>query len=214
MWKVVVSTVLEVGKVDGPSLRLLFIALGDVVVIMAGKSESEKDYLAANEGGVADDGGEWKRGKVGRWITDEEFGVISSYCLPDGFSMIKEESWADGNKSYKETCFKRYKDEVHTKQGCERYVLSGELFLTVRMSLKKYFEDDDCSWVIGMVRSDVRFASFFGRDKFGMYNEYYGNYEYIKNLDEKKLELAKAATPIPETKFQMIPYNSKKSKNM
>ena len=153
--------------------------------------------------------------KVARWISDEEFGVVSRYSLPEGFSMVKEETLADGSKTYVETCFKRYNEEEHYKKGFDRYVLSGELFLTIRMCLKEYFVGGNCCWMVALQRRGGKYEFLFKKDKNGMYNEFYGNYVYVKNLCESELEAMKVATRIPEPKFKMITGSGcKRHKNM
>jgi hypothetical protein len=136
-------------------------------------------------------------------ITHEDFGVICNvHDLPSSFTMVKEVRRSDGDVTYVVTIFRPYL-EKHRSKRMERYVISEELFLTVREGKKYYFQDYD-SWTIALQIPDDTYKCFFQPNVHGVYNEYYSNFLYVNKMDLTQLEVFKKKWNFPKTRYKIV----------
>ena len=141
--------------------------------------------------------------EVAYLITEKQFGVVCNLIsLPSSFGMVKEEM-KEGRKVYVRSIFSPYTCESKMK-GKDRYVLSGELYLTLPDRSKKHFEDPGVCWFLSLQQEDNTYDAFFMKNRYGYCNELYGNVQYIRSLDEKKLEKEKLRCPYGKRRFCIV----------
>lgn len=168
-------------------------------------AQSKDDEKCVNEvGSMLMAGDEEDEEAAAYLITEREFGVICSVIdLPSSFSMVKEAVTCEGGKTYIRTLFKYYTYNC-VKEGRKRYVLSGDIFLTVQDVSKRHFANADVSWFIALQKEDKAYKDFFQKNKNGYYNELYKNVLYIRNMDVTKLDLERMRKPYPERKYTIL----------